>query len=120
MFSASGAGAPGAAGFLVSTLSPGALISNEKGERMEPGDITSYTDHFGRRHVAVILEKLEDGRYSLFCPKPSHLAVEASPSQGDKGFVFDPTLPVSNRGDVQDAPAAPEVQDESAKPDQGE
>lgn len=60
---------------------------------MEPGDITTYTDHFGKRHACVIVEKLEDGRYSLSVFKPSHLAVEASAAQGDKGFVFDPTMP---------------------------
>lgn len=88
---------------------------------MEPGDTTTYTDHFGKRHVAIVLERLEDGRYSIFCPKPSHLAVEGAPAQGIKGFVFDPTMPVeTNRGDVVDAPAEPEVTDQAAEPDQGE
>lgn len=86
---------------------------------MEPGDITTYTDHFGKRHACVIVERLEDGRYSLSVFKPSHLAVEGAPAEGIKGFVFDPTMP-RNRGDVVDAPAEPEVTGQTAEPVQGE
>lgn len=59
---------------------------------MVPGDITIYTDHFGARHVAVILKQNENGTYQLSVLKPTHHEVEAKAAPGIKGYVFDPTL----------------------------
>lgn len=86
---------------------------------MVPGDISIFTTSIGQKLVAIVLHQNEDGTYAVFCPKPTFNSVEAVGGQAP-GTLFDPTLPEptqaasdapSNRGDVVDAPAAPDVVD---------
>lgn len=71
---------------------------------MVAGDITTFTDHAGREKVAIIVEVLEDGRYSIFCPRPSHLAVSASAMRGEPNTLFDPTLPQADEAHADEPP----------------